>query len=154
MTILKRSTFTETITFLFVVLFLYTGISKAMGYSIIKEQIGMSPLLSPFAPLVATTIPYAEFAAVLLLIVPRWRLKGFYASLALMTIFTIYIIMILLFNKDIPCSCGGIIELLSWTGHIFLNGVFIVLALAGIVLERKIKNNNRRALGTITNFGN
>jgi len=140
---MKRTTIVEIIAILFMILFLYTGISKLMEYTVFKEQIASSPLLEPFASQIARWLPMTEFVVALLLFIPRWRLKGLYASFVLMVLFTGYIIAILNFSKNIPCSCGGVLEQLSWKAHIVFNGVFIALAMIGIGLERRlIKKSN------------
>jgi uncharacterized membrane protein YphA (DoxX/SURF4 family) len=136
---MNKSTIVEIISILFVILFLYTGISKLMEYGVFKEQIAESPILQPVAPFIAWSLPLTEFLVSILLIIPRWRLKGLYASLMLMIAFTLYIGAIMTFNKELPCSCGGIIDLLSWQGHLVFNSVFILLAYAGVRLEKRIK---------------
>src|SRR6185295_13150282 len=104
---MKRTTIIETAVFLYTILFLYTGISKLIDYRVFRKQIAESPLLSPVALPVAWGLPWLEFAITALLIIPRWRLKGLYASLVLMIAFTCYVASLLLFDKDLPCSCGG-----------------------------------------------
>lgn len=146
---MKKAIILEGIIILYIILFLYTGISKIIDYSVFKEQIATSPLLMPFAKSIALSIPWIEFLITLLLIIPKWRLKGLYASLSLMTIFTIYIISILLFNKELPCSCGGVIEQLSWTQHILFNSLFIALGVLGIIIERQNRKANKEALSEI-----
>jgi uncharacterized membrane protein YphA (DoxX/SURF4 family) len=138
---MTRSTIVEIISMLFVILFLYTGISKLMEYGVFKEQIADSPILQPIAPFIAWALPITEFLVTILLIIPRWRLKGLYASLMLMVAFTLYIGAIMTFNKELPCSCGGIISELSWNGHLIFNSVFILLAFAGVLLERQIRRS-------------
>ena len=133
---MKRSTLVEIIALLFVILFLYTGISKLMDYSVFKEQIASSPVLKPIAPWAAWILPVSEFGVAVSLFIPRWRLKGLYAALGMMILFTGYIGAILLLDDHIPCSCGGVIELLSWQGHLIFNGVWIGLALTGIILGK------------------
>jgi hypothetical protein len=130
-------TIVESITVLFTILFLYTAISKLQEYTIFKEQIATSPILAPFAGIIAVLLPLIELLVTLLLIIPKWRLKGLYTSSFLMIIFTIYIIAILALNKKLPCSCGGVIELLSWRGHIIFNIAFIILGILGIYLQKK-----------------
>ncbi|WP_207515009.1 MauE/DoxX family redox-associated membrane protein [Longitalea luteola] len=147
---LSKATIVEITSVLFIILFLYTGISKLMEYSVFKEQIADSPILKPMAPFIAWALPLTEFLVSLLLIIPRWRLKGLYASLSLMIAFTIYIIAIMTFNKELPCSCGGIISLLSWEGHLVFNSAFILLAFIGVRLERQ----NRRAIKADMNILN
>src|SRR4051812_12444345 len=115
---MKRTTIVETIIFLYAILFLYTGISKLIDYSTFKEQLSESPVLAPIASVVAIILPWLEFMIVAMLGLPRWRMKGFYAALAMITAFTIYIIILLAFSDKLPCSCGGIISELSWPQHI------------------------------------
>lgn len=145
----KRTTIIETTAVLFIILFLYTAISKLMQYSVFKEQIAISPLLAPVAPIVSALLPWIELAVVILLIVPRWRKKGLYASLALMNAFTAYIVAILTFSKDIPCSCGGIIDQLSWNQHIVFNSVFILLGLIAVILENRERLENKKSLASL-----
>ena len=145
---LKKSTIIETIAFLFVILFVYTGTSKLSEYGVFREQIAESPILKPVAPIVSWLLPITEFVVSLLLLIPRWRLKGLYASLALMVAFTLYVGAILSFSRELPCSCGGIIELLSWKEHLLFNSIFILLAITGIVLQRQLSFNNTVPLPT------
>ncbi|WP_207513138.1 MauE/DoxX family redox-associated membrane protein [Longitalea luteola] len=136
---LSKSTIVETIAILFIILFLYTGISKLMEYSVFKEQIAESPILKPVSSFIAWALPITEFIVSLMLMIPRWRLKGLYASLFLMIAFTIYIGAVMTFFKELPCSCGGIISLLSWNGHLLFNSIFILLAFIGVRLERQLR---------------
>jgi len=136
---IKRTTIIETILVLDIILFLYTGISKIMEYSEFKEQLSDSPILGFAATPIALLLPWTEFAIVLMLIVPRWRLKGLYATLTLMILFTAYIIGLFSINKELPCSCGGIITLLSWKQHLVFNGVFILLNALAIRNQRQEK---------------
>jgi hypothetical protein len=136
---MKRTTIIEIITVLNIILFLYTGIAKIMDYSVFKEQLAVSPILSWAATPVAVLLPVVEFLIVLMLVVPRWRLKGLYSSLILMTFFTAYITAMFIAAPEMPCSCGGILELLSWQQHLMFNGVFIFLNAIAIYLQKKSK---------------
>jgi uncharacterized membrane protein YphA (DoxX/SURF4 family) len=147
---MKRTTIIETIIFVYMILFLYTGISKLMEYDVFKEQLSKSPILTPVAPLVAIGLPWIEFLVVPMLLIPRWRLKGLYASLALMTAFTIYIIALLSFSDELPCSCGGVLAELSWPQHIVFNAAFIGLAWWGIVLQRRQKKDDKKTWSTLS----
>jgi uncharacterized membrane protein YphA (DoxX/SURF4 family) len=141
----KRTTIIETIVILNVILFLYTGIAKIMDYSVFKEQLADSPILGFAAKPVAILLPVVEFIVVILLAIPRWRLKGLYSSLALMLAFTAYIISMFIVSPEMPCSCGGIIELLSWEEHLVFNSVFLLLdALAVRLSLREINELNKK----------
>jgi uncharacterized membrane protein YphA (DoxX/SURF4 family) len=139
----------DSIAVLFIILFLYTGISKLIDFTVFKEQIATSSLLAPVAAFITFMVPATEFLVALMLAIPRWRLKGLYASTALMVSFTIYIIGVLLFNKEIPCSCGGVIEALSWNQHIAFNALFIALGFGGLIIEKKLRHENKCVLGLI-----
>jgi hypothetical protein len=142
---LKRTTIIETILVLNVILFLYTGISKIMEYSEFEEQLADSPILGFAATPVALLLPWVEFVIVLMLVVPRWRLKGFYATFTLMVLFTAYIIGLFSIDKELPCSCGGIIALLSWKQHLVFNSIFILLNALAIRLQKREKREQAKA---------
>ncbi len=61
-----------------------------------------------------------------------------YSALALMSLFTAYIIAILNFSDTIPCSCGGVLEKMSWNEHLVFNIIFMLMAIIAIVLQTKI----------------
>ncbi|KAA2239755.1 hypothetical protein F0L74_26550 [Chitinophaga agrisoli] len=133
---LKR-TIPSVVALLLVVLFLYTGISKLMEYTVFKEQISESPILAPIAPFVAWALPLAEFIVAILLFLPQWRLWGLYASFVMMLAFTGYVLAILSFSEELPCSCGGVLQEMSWQQHLVFNIVFTILALVAALMERK-----------------
>lgn len=149
MIIRANVTIAETVSVLFIMLFLYTGISKFSDYLVFKEQIAASLILEKMASYIAWGVPCIELAVVLLLIIPRWRLKGLYASLLLMILFTGYILAILTFDKTLPCSCGGVIALLSWKQHIIFNSIFILLAVLGVAMQSRVKKENKIMLSDI-----
>ncbi|WP_143774359.1 MauE/DoxX family redox-associated membrane protein [Niastella vici] len=139
----RRTTIIETIIFLYTFLFLYTGISKLIAYDVFRENISDSPILAPFATPIAWGLPWLEFGITILMIIPRWRLKGLYAALVIMALFTVYVIAILIFDQELPCSCGGIIQQLSWPQHLIFNGMFIVLAAWALILQKREKKQQQ-----------
>lgn len=132
------------IVLLHVALFAYAAISKLTDYYNFEFGISESPFISPFAGLLAWAVPGVELVIVLMLVIPYTRLMGLYASFVLMLLFTIYIGAMLLSASEIPCSCGGVLEEMSWPMHIVFNSVFVLLSAIGIFLERK-----RRQLKTL-----
>lgn len=138
---LTKGAIIEIISLLFVILFLYTGIAKLMDFFLFEEQLAESPILEPVAPIIAWGLPITEFIVSLLLFFPRYRLKGLYASFVLMVLFTAYVIVILSIDKELPCSCGGIMVELSWQGHLIFNGVSVGLALLAILLFKRLKRD-------------
>jgi uncharacterized membrane protein YphA (DoxX/SURF4 family) len=143
---LKR-TIPSVVALLLVVLFLYTGVSKLMDYTVFKEQIAGSPILAPVAPFIAWALPLVEFAVAVALFIPAWRLWGLYASSVLMLLFTGYIAAILSFSEELPCSCGGILQEMSWQQHLVFNITFTILSIVSAILEKK----RRKAKNTDNN---
>lgn len=122
---------------LYVVLFVYAATSKFFDFHNFQVQLGQSPVLTAYADWVSWGIPLVELIIASLFIFPKYVLLAFYGSFSLMIMFTTYIIVILNFSDFIPCSCGGVLEKMSWTDHVIFNCVFIVIAVAGI----KFSNN-------------
>ncbi len=135
--IMKKATIVELIALLFVTLYLYTSISKLIDYDVTVDQLSLSPLLAPIASFVTVLLPAAEIICSALLFFPRTRRHGLYLSLGLMVMFTAYIIYILIYNDQMPCTCGGIIEYLSWPQHLALNGTLILLNTLAVYLDRR-----------------
>ncbi|MBC9795132.1 MauE/DoxX family redox-associated membrane protein [Sinomicrobium weinanense] len=136
----NRAIILETICFLFILLFVYAAVSKLMDVQKFTVQIGQSPLLTNIAWFTAWFIPIIEIVVALMLTWPKMRLIGLYGAFALMVMFTAYIIAILSFSENIPCSCGGVLEKLGWTEHLVFNIGFIILAAIGILLQSQSKD--------------
>lgn len=133
----SKSVITEIICLLYVLLFVYAAISKILDFENFQVQLGQSPLLSPFAIWVSWIVPIAELIIALALIIPKFRSIGLLAALSLMSMFTAYIFIILHYSSFVPCSCGGILEKMTWNIHLIFNVVFIVLAALAIVMHFK-----------------
>ena len=134
-----RTSLVYTIGYLYILLFVYTAISKLLDFENFRVQLGQSPLLSAYAGLIAPAVIIVELLIILLLSFKVTRLKGMYSSLYLMIAFTVYIYLILNYSDFVPCSCGGIIEQLSWREHLVFNLAFALLAQLAIVLTEKEK---------------
>jgi len=138
---MKRKIVLEVLSSLLIVLFVYAGVSKWLDFKTYVGEIDNQPFPNWMTPALAWLIPLSEITIALLLLFARTQLLGFWASFVLMTLFTVYTILILLkFFGRVPCSCGGIIEKLTWNQHLFFNLFFVGVAVTGIVLRKK-KNN-------------
>ncbi|WP_432222954.1 MauE/DoxX family redox-associated membrane protein [Flavobacterium sp. TMP13] len=136
-----RNLFIEGICLLFVLLFVYAAVSKLLDFENFKVQLGQSPLLSSFAEYVSWGVPVLELSIVVLLIVPKFRFAGLFAAFSLMVMFTTYIIIILNYSSFVPCSCGGILEKMSWKEHLIFNFCFLLLAVVGMLLFKWNQQN-------------
>ena len=132
---MKKQLIIDIISFLLILLFVYAGVSKLADYQKFRVEIGKSPLITSFASWVAWFVPTIEIIISLMLATRKWRLWALYASFSLMVMFTVYIISILKFSSYIPCSCGGILQDMTWGEHLKFNIGIVVLSLLGIILE-------------------
>jgi uncharacterized membrane protein YphA (DoxX/SURF4 family) len=137
---MKQNIIVESISYLFILLFLYTGLSKIIDYSVFKEQIAVTPIFTKTAPIIAWLLPLTEIIVSVLLFLPKRRRIGLYFSAFLMLMFTAYIVYIIYVDEKLPCSCGGIIESLSWKQHLVFNGFMVILAVVAILLSNKINS--------------
>src|SRR5687768_1125809 len=85
------------ISFLLVLLFSYAAISKMLEFHKFAGQLRSSPLLQPVSGILTWLIPSSELYAVILLLVPAWRRSGLLMAAIIMTAFTAYISIMLLF---------------------------------------------------------
>lgn len=123
---------------LLILLFVYTAATKIQHYAAFKGAMFKSPILRPHINTLAWLIPSIEIAVSILLLFEITKRIGYYAALVLMTVFTAYIIFILIkYSGHLPCNCGGVISLLSWPQHLVFNIGFLALTARAIYLTRK-----------------
>ena len=132
---MKKNTIVELISSLLMFLFLYTALSKLLEFDKFKYQIGQSPFITHISWLVIWSIPLAEIITSILLIFKRTRLAGLYLSFFLMLLFTGYVFIMLRYSSYLPCSCGGVLSIMSWKQHLIFNLSFTGLSLAGIIIQ-------------------
>ena len=143
----------ETISFLFIVLFVYAAGGKLIDYQKFTVQLGQSPMLTRWADSIAWFIPAIEIVTAIMLVFKKTQKIALYIALNLMTIFTAYIIIVTNFSPHVPCSCGGVLEKLGWTEHLIFNIGFMFLSIIGILLHDTLTSNkNILAEPTSGNF--
>src|SRR5690606_20392751 len=110
--------------------------------------LAQSPLLSAYAGIISYGILIIEFGVAFMLLIPNSNRLGLYASIALMSAFTLYIYLILNYSDFVPCSCGGILEKLGWTEHLIFNICFLLVAIVGLyTLVKKSGKSGLKGLG-------
>ncbi|MES2418326.1 MAG: MauE/DoxX family redox-associated membrane protein [Bacteroidota bacterium] len=132
----------DIVCYVYFILFLYAAFSKLLAYEKSQLQMSKSPVITNFASILVWLVPVIEIVIATLLITKKTIMLGLYAALALMIMFTAYIIAILNFSDTVPCSCGGVLEKLGWTEHLLFNLAFMLLAIIAILLQTKIKERN------------
>lgn len=125
------------ISLLLILLMVYAALAKLNDYDNFRFGLSESPIIAPFAGILVWAVPATELLIAAMLALSFLRLAGLYASFVLMLLFTLYIIVMLSFYDDIPCSCGGVLEDMSWGVHIGFNLVFVLLSAWAIRLEKK-----------------
>lgn len=121
----------------FVILFCYAAISKVLDFEKFQVQISASPLLNGFSQFLPYTIIIVEFLIAGLLCYRKTRTIGLIGSFILMLIFTGYIALLLRTSKNLPCSCGGLLEKMSWSQHLYFNIGCAVLSVIALGLNLK-----------------
>jgi thiol-disulfide isomerase/thioredoxin len=134
---MKKILLVDIIALFFMVLFVYTGVAKLTEIHLVKEQLSSSPFLGPLAGIVTCALPIGEILLAIGLMIPRLRLKALYATLGLMSLFTIYVVVLLFIDDHLSCSCGGIIEELSPKQHVLFNTACVILSAVAIIVERR-----------------
>ncbi|SFO43403.1 hypothetical protein SAMN05428949_5107 [Chitinophaga sp. YR627] len=134
---MSRKLLSDILSALLVFLFIYTGISKLLDYHTFRRQLGQSPFITLYAPFIVWALPLGEIIIAGLLLYTRTRLMGFYLSFFLLSLFTFYLVAMLRLSYFIPCSCGGVLQHLSWNAHIVFNIVFVILSTIGVLLHAK-----------------
>ena len=129
----RRALLVEIISALFILLFVYAASSKILDFQKFRIELGKSPMLGFFSTYVSITIPVLEIMISILLIIRRYQYIALFASFSLMVVFSFYIIFILKFSSYIPCTCGGILENMSWSQHLIFNVGFILLGIVAIL---------------------
>jgi len=125
-----HTAFVETVTFLLIILFIYTGLSKLIDHNKFQIVIYATGMLTGNqSHFVAYAIPGVECIVAVALIIPKWRVAGLGLAALLMGAFTIYVATMLAFATKLPCSCGGVISAMSWKQHLVFNAAFAICSL-------------------------
>jgi putative oxidoreductase len=139
-----RNVITEIIVLLLVILFLYTGLNKFMDFKGFTYDLNNQPFPNSLTPFLKWAIPLSEIAIVGSLLFEKTRMIGLYASLILMSVFTLYTALVLLHVFEyVPCSCGGVIKYLTWPQHLLFNLFFVIITIIAInnTIVKKLQIN-------------
>ena len=135
--------------YFFVILFVYTAISKLIDFENFQVQIAQSPLLSAFATTIAYGVVIGELIIAVLLCFRKTEKLGLYLFLGFMVAFSIYIYLILNYSPFVPCSCGGILEKMGWTEHLWFNIIISILTVLILLYRYEIKRTVVVVIATI-----
>lgn len=123
---------------LLILLYVYTIVSKLGDYTGFRGQLHNQSFPPGLADALSILLPVTEGSILILLIIPQTVRQGLSGCLGLLAIFTAYIALVKLgFWDRVPCSCGGILNHMSWTVHFFFNSFFILINLLAIRIEQQ-----------------
>jgi hypothetical protein len=132
-----KKTIPFTVSIFFVILFCYACISKILDFRNFQSQLGQSPGLAGYKLVVAYGIISLQMIAVILLCFRTSRFLGLWITFGILSVFAGYVAFILIYSKNLPCTCIGLIEIISWKGNLILNIGLMIIALAGIFIAEK-----------------
>ncbi|MHA6697178.1 MauE/DoxX family redox-associated membrane protein [Chryseobacterium sp. A321] len=115
-----------------VVLFTYTLITKFNDFENFKAQILHAPNLADIGILTAYTVLILLFLTVLLLSFTRTHEIGLLLTFILLSLFTLYNAVLLIFFENRPCSCIGFYEKWSWEANLGVNIGLLLIIVYGI----------------------
>lgn len=155
-TLTLQNIFAELIVGILVLLFIYTGLIKLIDAKGFVGAMKHNPLLNPYLHILRWMVPISELIVAVLLFVPGTRTQGLLLSFLLLLAFTAYIAYMLITQSILPCTCGGILEQLSWAQHLWLNSALSTVAfITWIIYKRKsVATNNRSSRTPATIVGN
>lgn len=128
----KKNLLVDIISSLFILLFVYAGLTKLMERESFKAVLDQSPLIGPKSNILSWLLPTVELFTALLLFIPSKRKFGFVSTFFLMIIFTCYIGYMIFSTPNLPCSCGGVLTGMTWNQHLIFNMCFTALAAIGL----------------------
>jgi hypothetical protein len=117
-------------------LFLYTAYAKIVDHDRFLRGLTRVHIINGFAVFISFAVPTIEIFVALLLLIPQTVKSGLYSFILVMISFTIYIASAMMWENNLPCHCGGAIEKLSWSQHIWFNLAFILSAIVALRLNK------------------
>jgi len=133
---MKKETILKFISGSIAVLFFYAALSKLIDYDKSLGEMRNQVFPLAIADILTWLIPSLEIGLTLLLLFPSTRKIALWASLFMLTAFTLYIAIVMtgVFGR-IPCSCGGVLKNMSYGTHLIFNLFFVSLAILGLAIE-------------------
>ena len=111
---------------LLIVLWIYAAGSKLLEYNSFRHQLTLQHFPIKIEGILVWLLPAIELITALLLTSIKTVITGLYASAVLLVMFTGYIAFILTgIYPNAPCSCGGVLSMLSWKAHFGFNLIFL-----------------------------
>lgn len=122
------------IVFFFVVLFSYAAMKRFLNFRNFRDQLEQAPGLQGYGETAASIIIILHVLPVIFMCLPSFRILGLWMAFGTATLFTAYMGLTLFYSENLPCTCIGLFEKLSWKQNMLLSAVLMNIALAGITM--------------------
>jgi len=134
---MKKKIALEGIVSMLILLYLYTGLTQVLSFRFFHGNIFNQPVFQWSKPVLVYLIPGSQLLIAGGLLFERTRKLALWASLGLLTVFTTYIVLIILNAlARVPCSCGGVISSFTWPQHLVFNLFFLLINVIALYLRR------------------
>ena len=122
-------------TFLLIVLWIYAALSKLLDFRHFTWEMRNQALPTFVQSLLIYLLPPLEILIAVLLMFQRTLVWGLQLSGILLFLFSGYVGLTLFhFFEYVPCSCGGILEHLSWGPHLAFNLAFLSITVTALYI--------------------
>ncbi|MCZ2336998.1 MAG: hypothetical protein LC127_02145 [Chitinophagales bacterium] len=134
------------ISIFFAILFSYAAMSKSLDFKNFAEKLAQSLGLQGSGETVAYLIIALTTMTVLMLCYRTFRFWGLLLAFGMLTVVTAYNGFILMDSKNLPCTCIGLVEKMTWKDNLVLNAGLMITSLIGILMlriQKSIDQNNK-----------
>lgn len=134
---MKKKIALEGIVSMLILLYLYTSLTQVLSFRFFYGNIFNQPIFQWSKPVLVYLIPASQLLIAGGLFFERTRKVALWASLGLLTVFTTYIVLIILNAlARVPCSCGGVISSFTWPQHLVFNLFFLLINVIALSLRK------------------
>lgn len=99
----------------------------------LSQSAGAVAGLEAYPGLVASGLIFLQLLAIGMICYRSYRLLGLWMTFGIVTVFTGYNGFILMDSNNLPCTCIGLFEKMTWKGNLNLNMGLMITALVGII---------------------
>lgn len=122
-------------------MWVYTLLSKLFDWNKWNSEIKNQVFNEPVADILLYALPITYSLIAFSFIYQPLKKFWMYSSITLLSLFTLYIFLVLIhFFDRTPCSCAAIFKGMSWQQQFLFNIIFLTMAIVNAVIYR----NERR----------
>jgi|GEM_PF-6460506 hypothetical protein len=139
---MKGKTIVELLASALIVVFLYAAAVQFVYHETYFSQLNRPRTGKVFAYIISYLLPLVHVLLAWLLWRPAKRLAGFVCAMAVMSLYTIYLFVMLPAGSKAQCHCGELWQGASLELNILFNLAVILLSAVAIILMGRFKTNS------------